>query len=144
MARKSSYKPEYALQAAKLTKLGAIDIELADFFEVSEKTINNWKKNFPEFLQSLKQGKDEADTRVKQALYHRAIGYSHPEDKIFNNGTDEGLVVPTIKHYPPDATSCIFWLKNRDPENWRENKDDSGGHADLIALFDKMADKLPG
>jgi hypothetical protein len=23
------------------------------------------------------------------------------------------------KHYPPDTTACIFWLKNRKPREWR-------------------------
>ena len=25
-----------------------------------------------------------------------------------------------IEHYPPDPTSCIFWLKNRRPDRWRD------------------------
>ena len=32
--RPSSYKPEFARQAAKLAELGATDQEVADFFEV--------------------------------------------------------------------------------------------------------------
>jgi hypothetical protein len=23
-------------------------------------------------------------------------------------------------HVPPDTTACIFWLKNRDPQHWRD------------------------
>lgn len=122
MARPTSYKPEYANQAIHLTKLGATDSQLAEFFSVSEQTINSWKKKHPKFLESLKEGKSIADNEVKKALYQRAIGYSHLEDKIFNNG-GEALIVETTKHYPPDTVACIFWLKNRDPENWREKPD---------------------
>jgi len=122
MARPSSYKKEYAAQAIHLTKLGAIDKDLASFFGVSEVTINAWKEKQPEFLKSLKKGKEDADNMVKQSLFKRATGYSHSEDKIFNNN-GEPLIVPTIKHYPPDPTSCIFWLKNRDKENWRDKPD---------------------
>jgi hypothetical protein len=39
--------------------------ELAQFFEVSEATITNWKTDHPDFLQSIKKGKDEADARVQ-------------------------------------------------------------------------------
>ena len=106
-------------QAAFLARRGCTDKELAEFFGVEEKTINNWKQAHPEFLQSLKDGKAKADSQVERSLFERATGYSHPEDKIFQY---EGVpvVVPTVKHYPPDTTAAIFWLKNRRPEQWRE------------------------
>ena len=120
--RPTKYKKKYAEQTRKLCLLGAIDKELADFFEVEEKTINNWKEEFPDFLQSLKSGKELADAEVASKLYHRANGYEHKEDKIFNdNGIP--LVVPTTKHYPPDTTAAIFWLKNRQPKRWRDKQD---------------------
>jgi hypothetical protein len=25
-----------------------------------------------------------------------------------------------IEHVPPDVTAGIFWMKNRDPEHWRD------------------------
>jgi hypothetical protein len=30
--------------------------------------------------------------------------------------------VPYVEHVPPDVTACIFWLKNRDPEHWRDSQ----------------------
>ena len=47
------------------------------------------------------------------------MGYEHKEDKIFNNN-GEALVVGTTKYYAPDTTAAIFWLKNRQPELWRD------------------------
>lgn len=120
--RPSNYKTEYAEQAYKLCLLGATDKEMADFFGVSEVTFNAWKKNHPEFLKSLKEGKESADANVASRLYQRAMGYSHPEDKIFNDN-GEPLIVPTIKHYPPDTTAAIFWLKNRRKDQWRDKQD---------------------
>ena len=122
MGRPSKYKAEYAEQAFKLCLLGATDKELADFFETTEQTINAWKKNHKEFFESLKRGKYQADSEVAQKLFHRAKGYSHPEDKIFNND-GMPLIVPTIKHYPPDTTAAIFWLKNRQSKKWRDKQD---------------------
>jgi hypothetical protein len=29
-------------------------------------------------------------------------------------------LTPLTKHYPPDTTACIFWLKNRKPKEWRD------------------------
>jgi hypothetical protein len=120
--RPSKYKTEYAEQAYKLCLLGAIDKDIADFFGVDERTINRWKEDHIEFCQSLKGGKIGADATIAQKLYHRAKGYEHPEDKIFNDGGIP-LVVPTIKHYPPDTTAAIFWLKNRQPDKWRDKQE---------------------
>ena len=121
MARPSKYKDEYTEQAYKLCLLGATDKDLADFFNTTEQTINAWKKK-PEFLESLKRGKMEADAVIAQKLFHRAKGYSHHEDKIFNaNG--EPLIVPTVRHYPPDTTAAIFWLKNRQKNKWRDRQE---------------------
>jgi hypothetical protein len=50
------------------------------------------------------------------------MGYSAPEDKIFNND-GKPLIVPTVKNYPPDTTAVIFWLKNRRPDEWRDKID---------------------
>lgn len=122
MARPTKYKAEFAEQARKMCLLGATDKDLAGFFGVNELTINRWKKDHKEFCKSLKDGKDEADARVAERLFNRALGYSHPEDKIFNNN-GEPMVVPTTKHYPPDTTACIFWLKNRQKESWRDKQD---------------------
>lgn len=120
--RPTLYKTEYAEQAYKLCLLGAIDKQMADFFGVNEDTIHEWKKVYPEFSESIKNGKENADAVIAQSLFHRAKGYEHPEDKIFN---DDGtpMIVPTIKHYPPDTTACIFWLKNRQPKVWRDKVD---------------------
>lgn len=51
--RPSDFLPEFVDQAAKLCRLGAIDRDLADFFDVSEVTINAWKKAHHEFLESI-------------------------------------------------------------------------------------------
>src|SRR5690554_6353077 len=100
--RTSKYQPEFADQALKLCRLGATDKDLADFFGVSEKTINTWKDSHPEFLQSLKEGKAEADAKVEQALFARATGYSHPDVHVSNYQGDV-TITDITKHYPPDT-----------------------------------------
>jgi len=94
--------------------------QLAEFFDVSETTINNWKKQHPEFLVSIRAGKAVADAEIANALYHRANGYSHPDTDI--RVIDQKIVkTEIIKHYPPDPKFCIFWLKNRQKMYWRDN-----------------------
>lgn len=118
----TKYKKEYNELAYKFCLLGATDKQLADFLDVSEATINNWKMKEPEFLESIKKGKHRADAEVAEALYKRALGYEHTEDKIFNaNG--KPLVVPTMKHYPPDTAAAFIWLKNRKNKEWRDKQE---------------------
>jgi hypothetical protein len=144
--RPTDYKPECSEQARKLCLLGATDKDLASFFEVNEDTITEWKKVHPEFSVSIKEGKDIADAQVAERLFQRALGYSHPEDKIFNdNGSP--LVVPTVKHYPPDPTAAIFWLKNRQKAKWRDKQEVEHSVdnplADLIREISKRSESLP-
>ncbi len=122
--RPSSYQPEYAEQAGKLCLLGATDADLADFFEVSERTIYRWQIQFPEFCQALKVAKAEADDRVERSLYHKAVGYSHDAVKIFMpSGAEEPVHAPYREWVPPDTTAAIFWLKNRRKDQWRDRHD---------------------
>lgn len=127
--------------AAKACQLGATDKDLSDLFDVKEQTINNWKNDYPEFLESLKASKAMSDELVKRSLFERATGYLHPEDKIFNDN-GKPLIVPTIRHYPPDVTACIFWLKNRDPENWRANPEGSPQEG-LGGALERLINRLP-
>ena len=115
------YMKSFPEKAYKLCRLGAIDTDLADFFNVSVVTLNNWKKAHPEFITSIKKAKEDRNNAVVRSLLERATGYSHTEGKIF---CDKGQIVraETTKHYPPDPTSMIFWLKNRDPKNWRDKQ----------------------
>jgi hypothetical protein len=117
--RPTKYKPEITVQAHILAEHGFTDKEIAEVFAVTEQTLNNWKRKYPQFFESLKAGKEIADQKVVQSLYERALGYSHPEVHITSF---QGSVTKTdiIKHYPPDPTSAIFWLKNRQPDKWRE------------------------
>jgi len=126
IGRPSKYKEEYCEQAEKLARLGATDKEIADFFGVTEQTLNNWKTdkdgNETPFFESLKRGKVESDARVVDSLYQRALGYSCREDKVFLVDK-KPLIVPMMKQYPPDTTAAIFWLKNRRPSEWRDRQD---------------------
>ncbi len=122
MSRKSTCTEERQRQIKILAEKGFTDSEMADVVGVTEQTFNNWKKQKPTFFESLKDWKLKADSKVERSLYERACGYEHSEDKIFNaNG--KPLIVPTTKRYAPDPTSMIFWLKNRQPDKYREKQE---------------------
>jgi hypothetical protein len=37
-------------------------------------------------------------------------------------GRAKPVYAPYVEHVPPDTTAAIFWLKNRDPKNWRDTQ----------------------
>ena len=118
----SKYKPEYCEQARKLCLLGATDIKVADFFGVTKTTVNNWKNDHPEFFDSIKKGKDEYDTElVESSLLKRALGYQIVEVKE-ETGGEVDKTTKTTKQVAGDTTAMIFWLKNRNPDRWRDKQ----------------------
>src|SRR4029077_17335633 len=117
------FKHEYIEQIGKLCEFGRIDDEIAYFFNVSPRTFDNWKNNHPELMRVLKIGKEIADQRVSRSLYSRAVGYNYEAVKIFMPANRENPVyAPYVEHIPPDVTALIFWLKNRDPQHWRDSQ----------------------
>lgn len=122
---RGKYRQEFARQAAKLCALGATNEQLADFFDVSIRTIEVWIAEKQHFRDAVLQAKGIADTKVEHSLFERACGYSHP-DGVAITDEDGNVVAQAVKHYPPDTTACIFWLKNRKPREWRDRTELTG------------------
>ena len=125
----------------KLARKGLTDAEMADALGISPVTISDWRKKFPEVDLDLKEAKEAADRNVENALYKRACGFSHPDTHV---SVCNGVVTLTAitKTYPPDATSCIFWLKNRQPHNWRDRQELTGKDGEPVAASKLDLDKL--
>lgn len=135
--RPTKYSKDICEKARKLAELGATDKESASILGISEDTLYVWKLEHPEFSEALRLGKEGPDQRVKRSLYHRAIGYSHPDSHI-SNFQGAVTVTPITKHYPPDSTAGIFWLKNRLPDEFRERVEHTGKDGkDLIPEVDQ-------
>jgi transcriptional regulator with XRE-family HTH domain len=145
MARPTSYTDDIPRQAEIVIALGATDKNIADVFGVTERTINNWERKHPEFFQSLKEAKNEYDAEIEKSLALRAKGgYETTETRTTTN-SDDGLIskVTVTKTLAPDTTAAIFWLKNRQPERWRDKPSDSGGSESIAEAMSKLADVLP-
>jgi hypothetical protein len=153
--RPTDYKDEYAEQARKLCLLGATDKEMAAFFGVVEKTINNWKTNVPEFLQSIRDGKEIADMEIAASLNKRATGFEYIEQQAikvkevqYENGKrvseiEHVEVIPTLKVEPPDARAAQFWLKNRRSHIWRDKiETELTGSIEEIQISGEQAEQL--
>ena len=113
----TKYKVSYNEEVYKLCLLNSTDKQIADFLNISESTLTNWKSTYPKFLLSIKEGKEKADSTVAESLYNRAIGYSHKSVHI-SNYLGEVTKTDIIKHYPPDTAAAFIWLKNR--QGWSD------------------------
>ena len=148
--RPSAYDVRFDRIARKFALLGSTDAQLADALGVTVPTPTNWKAAHPTFLAALKEGKEHADAAVVESLYKRATGWSHKAVKIVTvalgaNQGSEVRQIPYIEKYPPDATSMIFWLKNRRREDWRDKHDvEHSGSPELIAALDAARGRATG
>jgi hypothetical protein len=123
--RPTKFRPAMLEQVKKLAKIGATEKEISDFLKISEVTLLNWKSDNPKFLRALKGGKKNVDDRVVASLVRRALGSNYVATRIITtvtltNGTKTEKVTEHIAHTPADTTACIFWLKNRRRNEWRD------------------------
>lgn len=119
MGRPTRYRDEYAYQAYQLCLMGYTDVELAEFFLVCERTINYWKQDYPDFLQSIRNGRHLADAEVAHSMYRNACGYSHDAVHV-SVFMGEVTLTNITKHYPPNFQAGRLWLMNRQPKLWKE------------------------
>lgn len=120
MGRPTKFDAKFVRVAEKMCALGATDAELAEAFDVDVRTILRWRAEKPEFCRALKTGKAVSDDRVERSLFQRAVGYEIESEKVFCNASGEVTRAKIVEHTPPDVTACIFWLKNRRKEEWRD------------------------
>lgn len=142
--RPSLYDPAFDAQAEKLCKLGATDMELAEFFNVDVRTVYRWKHDHDGFCQSLKAGKDAWDDRVERSLYQRAVGYTFDSEKIFHH---QGVITRASckEHVPPDTGAAMSWLKNRRGDVWREKTEvDVNVKGDLLKAIEAGNKRVQG
>ena len=131
------------------------DTQIEKMFEISEANYNKWKKEHPEFLESLKKGKEDADSNVASMLYKKAVGYKEKRQvpiKIRETTNGEGSkekveIIEVEDYYPPETSAQIFWLKNRNPQMWRDKREvemevENKNHFDYSKLSDEAIKEL--
>lgn len=119
-------KPEEWLEPDKLLLLegwardGLFDKQICKNMGVSEATLTNYKRKYPEIKEALRKGKEVVDIEVENAMFKRAVGYTITinEQKIDKDGFVHDLKRDV--HIPGDVTAQIFWLKNRRRQQWRD------------------------
>lgn len=116
--------------ARSLAMLGRTDAEIAEALGVGVRTLYSWKGAHPEFRQALKDSKALADAEVVESLFAKACGKAKrtvrkKRQVLDADGNKVELIEETEETPPPDTTAIIYWLKNRQPELWRDVRKDS-------------------
>jgi hypothetical protein len=136
--------PEGLLKIQGWARDGLSDKQIAHNIGITQTTLYEWQKRFPELSEALKKGKEVVDREVENALLKRAMGYEYTEvtqEPVENKDTGEVRMQVTkrvTKQIAPDVTAQIFWLKNRKPEEFRDKRDvELSGSVDLGSIIEK-------
>ncbi|MDU6199667.1 MAG: transposase [Intestinibacter bartlettii] len=106
---------------------GLTEKQIAHNLGVAYSTFRVYKEKYPALSAVLKKGREVIDFEVEGALIKRALGYSYVEVtkelvEDETTGSAELKVVKTVtKQVAPDVTAQIFWLKNRKPNEWKND-----------------------
>ena len=106
-----------------MARAGMTDEQICKKIGITVATLYNWRKYSPEFDKALRQTKEIVDYEVENALERLCYGFEKDEVTVKQrNGT---TVEKTIvrKYYPPNVTAIIWWLKNRQPDRWKDRKE---------------------
>jgi transposase len=154
VGRPSKFDQAFCAEAYEHCLLGATDAELAEHFDIALSTLYEWKKEFPEFSESIKKGKRPADAGIANAIYERAHGAEWIEEQAFKlkrvhyidgkrSAEEEYIeVVPVTRRAPPDTTAGIFWLKNRKGASWRDKQEVAVTSVDMSRLTNEQVARI--
>jgi hypothetical protein len=116
----SKYKPEYAGMIYGIMLLGATERDVARIFDVSQGTVQRWKKDHADFSREMERGGDLADAEVAKALHRKAVGFTRTHQEVVRSYKGTSETVEVEKYYPPDTTAIKFYLTNRQKDKWTE------------------------
>lgn len=125
--RKTKYDKDFhPKQVLKYALLGLTDEQMAGALDVAESTFNLWKKKYPEFSESIRAGKIEADANVASTLYKRSLGHTQKRKVAFkvkcyddkDRQIEKVEIVETEEYFPPSDQAINLWLGNRQRKKW--------------------------
>lgn len=120
------YREFYNEIAYNMSLLGLTLDEIATCFGVNVDAVMVWKRKYPKFAKSIRDGGQFADARVARAFFEKAVGYQHTVTKVavaLDGATTEYEVV---EKFPPDTKALIVWLNNRQPRRWSDRVEITG------------------
>lgn len=125
----------------KWARDGLSEEQIAKNLGISKTTLNLYKQQHPNFLNSIKKGREPFIAEVENALAKRALGFEYEENKTYIKQEDSKTTrytETTTKYYPPDVAACSILLKNKDRGNWSDNPVKAAMDRELLEFKKEM------
>ncbi len=129
----AKYTPELLKQIKDLMYEGNSDKEICKKLNLSRSRFYVWKNEKKDFRDIIKKARHIAVANMEGSLYSQGMGgkefteeHVHARKEKGTNGTvlKEVTEVKKVKKVAlPNVAASIFFLKNRDPENWKEKNE---------------------
>ncbi|MBQ3943546.1 MAG: hypothetical protein II669_04430 [Elusimicrobia bacterium] len=139
-AKRKSYKAEMLLNPESLELLtqkiaeGMSVKEFCKLFGISVTWFYIACSRYNEIKEAYYLGLQSSVFEAEKSLYRLCNGFFVEEEKIKEDGTK----IIYKKYIPPSVPAIMFFLKNRDPKNWRDRWDVQleGGVAPVVIKND--------
>lgn len=110
--------------------------DIANKIGVDKKTLYDWRSQYPEIEEALRNGREIVDYKVENALLKSALGYQKKEVKVTTTYR-YGKVVETVKEVTeseqaPNVNAIQTWLYNRQKEKWKNMNAKSNMFEDMV------------
>ena len=115
IGRPSLKTEERLVKLLELSRQPKTNQQIAEIIGVDPTTVGRWLKQDLELCMAVREFKQEADEMVVASLYKTAVGFEYQEQ----TETDKG-VYTNLKYSKPDVRAQQFWLKNRQPKQWKD------------------------
>jgi hypothetical protein len=139
--RPSDYTDEMcAIAHLSIPEGGTLDA-IANVCGVHRATVSRWMDAHEEFCDAVKAIRCICDDRVERSLFRKATGYNVSQ-QVYDKRS--GKIQSLEISVPGDTAACIFFLKNRRPQMWRDKHDVAmtGADGGPIVYADATADQL--
>ena len=122
--RKSKYETDIKPRFDEIThwlRSGASEKQIYENLGITKDTFYRYKRNYKEFYDLLKNGRQALVMQLRNTLIKKAMGFEYTEVKQYareENGNKVTYVEKTTKTALPDVAALNLCLKNYDPDNW--------------------------
>jgi transposase-like protein len=119
--------------------------DIAQKMGITEPTLIKWRHKSEIIQEACTWGRDRADLFVESALFKRATGYSYEEVQTTQDSKRRVLERKiTKKEVPASTTAAIFWLCNRKPKEWKNQKYEHTDNQESLNKLDAVLKRIDG